>query len=604
MIPEIELALSGQYEILQTIGTGGFAKVKLGVHILTGEKVAIKIMDKEKLGNDLPRAYLETEALKVLVHQHICRLYQVIQTERKIILILEYCPGGELFDYIVARDRLPENEACIFFRQIISAVGYIHSQGFAHRDIKPENLLLDDDQRLKLIDFGLCAQPEGGMQMTLDTCCGSPAYAAPELVQGKAYLGAEVDVWSMGVLLYALVCGFLPFEDENLNQLYQKIQAGQFDIPHWLSPDCVDIIGRMLKTKPLERATLRELSIHPWLKRSGVIGEPSFESEYQAKLTELDNAAVSLMSVHHQLPLAVLRKEVMKWQYDHLTATYFLTLKRMQREEKRDARFGTPTFKASFRTPDLGIPDPTQRISSSSTSTTSTLRRSASSELELSENSRRKKGGAGSSRNSDNTENEFLIPSTPVVPQKKNSGGSEQRIPLVAKQSSGGEGTMSPAKSLDTGMAEVGLSTGSPIKMEIKYGSSKKNLFGSFEKGIDKMKLLLTPKKSRRGSNSSTLAEGPSMVKGLQNVSTTCYTDPELIIKRLHEALQAKGIFVKRKKGYTLRGKSLVSGNVSFELEVCQIPGMNYLGVRRKRLKGDAWAYKKICEQVLALASS
>ncbi|KAL7841181.1 hypothetical protein SRHO_G00248720, partial [Serrasalmus rhombeus] len=185
------------YEVYETIGSGGFAKVKLGRHILTGEKVAIKIMEKKDLGDDLPRVKTEIEAMKNLSHQHVCRLYHVIETNSKIYMVLEYCPGGELFDYIVAKDRLSEEETRVFFRQIVSALAYVHSQGYAHRDLKPENLLIDEDHNLKLIDFGLCAKPKGGLGYELMTCCGSPAYAAPELIQGKSYIGSEADVWSM-----------------------------------------------------------------------------------------------------------------------------------------------------------------------------------------------------------------------------------------------------------------------------------------------------------------------------------------------------------------------------------------------------------------------
>ncbi|MEQ2168414.1 hypothetical protein GOODEAATRI_014110 [Goodea atripinnis] len=218
-----EAAELHKYEVYETIGSGGFAKVKLGRHTLTGEKVAIKIMNKKDLGDDLPRVKVEIEAMKSLSHQHICRLYHVIETSTQIFLVLEYCPGGELFDYIIAKDRLSEQETRVFFRQIVSAMAYVHSQGYAHRDLKPENLLIDEDHNLKLIDFGLCAKPKGGLGYELMTCCGSPAYAAPELIQGKTYIGSEADVWSMGVLLFALLCGYLPFDDDNCMLLYRKI---------------------------------------------------------------------------------------------------------------------------------------------------------------------------------------------------------------------------------------------------------------------------------------------------------------------------------------------------------------------------------------------
>ncbi|KAH0999027.1 hypothetical protein HUJ05_004399 [Dendroctonus ponderosae] len=212
-------ALKGLYETEKTIGCGGFAKVKLATHLATGEKVAIKIMDKKMLGDDLHRVSLELQALKHLKHDNICQLYQVIETESQFFIIMEYCSGGELFDHIVEKNRLSESESRMFFRQIVSAVAYLHSVGYAHRDLKPENVLLDKQQNLKLIDFGLCAKPEGGMENPLHTSCGSPTYAAPELILGQQYLGCEVDVWAMGVLLYTLLTGSLPFDDLSIDNL-------------------------------------------------------------------------------------------------------------------------------------------------------------------------------------------------------------------------------------------------------------------------------------------------------------------------------------------------------------------------------------------------
>nr|XP_027226981.1 maternal embryonic leucine zipper kinase-like [Penaeus vannamei] len=316
--------LEGQYELHETIGSGGFAKVKVATHILSGEKVAIKIMDKRQLGDDLPRIYLEIEAMKQLSHQHVCKLYQVLETETKIFMVLEYCPGGELFDYIVERDRLEEEEARLFFRQIASAVAYIHTMGYAHRDLKPENLLLDDDQQLKLIDFGLCANPAGGMDQRLATCCGSPAYAAPELVSGHQYLGSEADIWSMGVLLYALLCGFLPFDDENLGALYRKIQAGVYEKPEWLSAGSRDFLGTMLQVDPKRRITITQLLNHPWI----VLGQPhgvDATSKYKDPETcGVDEDVITEIAVHQGKSRVAVRQAVCRWSYDYLTATYFL----------------------------------------------------------------------------------------------------------------------------------------------------------------------------------------------------------------------------------------------------------------------------------------
>uniref|UniRef100_A0A1I8I9W0 non-specific serine/threonine protein kinase n=1 Tax=Macrostomum lignano TaxID=282301 RepID=A0A1I8I9W0_9PLAT len=270
-------ALDGFYQLGETIGSGGFAKVKAAYHILTGEKVAIKIMTKAELGEDLPRVKNEIEALKLIEHQHICQLYQVIETNERYYIVMEYCPGGELFDYIVEKDRLDEREARALFRQILSAVGHLHLRGIAHRDLKPENILIDEDQAMKLIDFGLSARPPGGAGGLLATCCGSPAYAAPELISQQQYRGSAADVWSLGVLLYALLCGFLPFEDQSLPALYKKIQRGQFDLPCWLSPSAAELLSKMMQTDPVRRVTVPMLARHAWVTDEGRLSEVAFE---------------------------------------------------------------------------------------------------------------------------------------------------------------------------------------------------------------------------------------------------------------------------------------------------------------------------------------
>jgi len=316
-------ALQNNYDIAETIGSGGFAKVKLATHLLTGEKVAIKIMDKKALGDDLPRVKVEINAMKDLRHQHICQLMQVIETDEKIFMILEYCPGGELFDYIVAKDRLSESEARFFFRQIIAALAYIHSKGYAHRDLKPENLLLDDNQCLKLIDFGLCAKPKGGMENLLSTCCGSPAYAAPELILGKSYLGAEADLWSMGVLLYALLCGYLPFDDDNINLLYKKIQNGKYELPAWLSQDSINLLNDLLQTDPKKRITMQQLVFHPWVLK-GYSSCVDWQTRYYFK--DLDRECLSEIGLYFGKSLKEVTDHIQQWNYDFLTATYYLLL--------------------------------------------------------------------------------------------------------------------------------------------------------------------------------------------------------------------------------------------------------------------------------------
>lgn len=177
---------------------------------------------------------------------------------------MEYAQGGEVFDYIVNCHRVKEPEACSFFHQIIDGVEYLHKLNIVHRDLKPENLLLTKDNVIKIVDFGLSNTYKTGE--TLKTACGSPCYAAPEMIQGKRYHGSHVDIWSCGVILYALVCGYLPFEDPNTNNLYKKIISGEFKMPKFLSADAQDLISKILNTDPSKRYRIADIREHNWHK--------------------------------------------------------------------------------------------------------------------------------------------------------------------------------------------------------------------------------------------------------------------------------------------------------------------------------------------------
>lgn len=197
-------------------------------------------------------------------HPHIIRLYEVIDTPSDIFVVMEYVSGGELFDFIVSRGRLPADEARHFFHQIVSAIEYCHFNKVVHRDLKPENLLLDSDNNIKLADFGLSNVVHDGD--FLRTSCGSPNYAAPEVISGNLYAGAEVDVWSCGVILYALLCGTLPFDDESIPNLFKKIKSGMYSLPSHLSQLSRDLVLRMLVVDPMKRATIQEVRAHPWFQ--------------------------------------------------------------------------------------------------------------------------------------------------------------------------------------------------------------------------------------------------------------------------------------------------------------------------------------------------
>ncbi|XP_077962574.1 serine/threonine-protein kinase MARK2 isoform X18 [Gasterosteus aculeatus] len=249
----------GNYRLLKTIGKGNFAKVKLARHVLTGKEVAVKIIDKTQLNSSsLQKLFREVRIMKMLNHPNIVKLFEVIETEKTLYLVMEYASGGEVFDYLVAHGRMKEKEARAKFRQIVSAVQYCHQKCIVHRDLKAENLLLDADMNIKIADFGFSNEFTLGNK--LDTFCGSPPYAAPELFQGKKYDGPEVDVWSLGVILYTLVSGSLPFDGQNLKELRERVLRGKYRIPFYMSTDCENLLKKFLILNPSKRGSLEACS--------------------------------------------------------------------------------------------------------------------------------------------------------------------------------------------------------------------------------------------------------------------------------------------------------------------------------------------------------
>lgn len=274
----------GGYTIGKTLGEGSFGKVKAGVHNLTGVPVAIKIVDKIHA----PSVVREVETWRQMHHRHIAQLYEVITTESKIHMVMEYCSGGEAFDYIVKNGKISEEsgQAQSIFSQIVEAVGYCHSHGFVHRDLKLENILLNNDGQVKLIDFGFTR--DYTRQNLLQTYCGSLAYAAPEMICGTKYSGPCADVWSLGVILYSLVCGHLPFDDKNEAVIQKQILALDYSIPETVSPKCRDLIQKILVLNPIQRLTLPHIMLHPWLECHLPVPASTFSSlELQSSFATL-----------------------------------------------------------------------------------------------------------------------------------------------------------------------------------------------------------------------------------------------------------------------------------------------------------------------------
>lgn len=283
----------GKYQIIRTLGEGSFGKVKLAYHLTTGQKVALKIINRKTLAKSDMQGRIEREIsyLRLLRHPHIIKLYDVIKSKDEIIMVIEFA-GKELFDYIVQKGKMEENEGRRFFQQIISAVEYCHRHKIVHRDLKPENLLLDDQLNVKIADFGLSNFMSDGN--FLKTSCGSPNYAAPEVISGKLYAGPEVDVWSCGVILYVMLCGRLPFDDEFIPALFKKISNGVYTIPNYLSQGAKNLLTRMLVVNPLNRITIHEIMQDEWFTTN--IADYLLPTDVPKKHSEIDENAVNQLS--------------------------------------------------------------------------------------------------------------------------------------------------------------------------------------------------------------------------------------------------------------------------------------------------------------------
>ncbi|XP_039872663.1 serine/threonine-protein kinase BRSK2-like isoform X5 [Simochromis diagramma] len=253
----------GPYRLEKTLGKGQTGLVKLGVHCVTNQKVAIKIVNREKLSESvLMKVEREIAILKLIEHPHVLKLHDVYENKKYLYLVLEHVSGGELFDYLVKKGRLTPKEARKFFRQIISALDFCHSHSICHRDLKPENLLLDEKNNIRIADFGMASLQVG--DSLLETSCGSPHYACPEVIRGEKYDGRKADAWSCGVILFALLVGALPFDDDNLRNLLEKVKLGVFHMPHFIPPDCQNLLRGMIEVDPIKRLTLEQIQKHTW----------------------------------------------------------------------------------------------------------------------------------------------------------------------------------------------------------------------------------------------------------------------------------------------------------------------------------------------------
>lgn len=282
--------LTDRYEVGRLLGQGTFAKVYYGRSVHTNESVAIKMIDKEKvmrvgLSDQIKR---EISVMRIAKHPNVVELYEVMATKSRIYFVIEYCKGGELFNKVV-KGKLREDVAWKYFYQLISAVDFFHSRGVYHRDIKPENLLLDDNDNLKISDFGLsaladCKRHDG----LLHTTCGTPAYVAPEVINRKGYDGTKADIWSCGVVLFVLLAGYLPFHDSNLMEMYRKIGKGAFKCPSWFAPEVKRLLCRMLDPDHESRITISKIKESSWFRKGLLMKHKKMEKQVREAANSME----------------------------------------------------------------------------------------------------------------------------------------------------------------------------------------------------------------------------------------------------------------------------------------------------------------------------
>ena len=318
----------GNYHLIQQIGKGTFSNVALGIHIPTKHKVAIKILQKSKIQDqtDIERINREIIILKMINHPHLAKLYETITTKNNIYLVMPYINGGDLFDYIFENTKLSEEVAKMLFAQIISCMEYLNKLNICHRDIKPENILLNNKKDyITMIDFGLsnfCSYTN-----LLKSSCGSPCYASPEMIKGEPYNGIISDIWSCGVVLYSMLVGCLPFDDDDLQRLYNKIIKGDFVLPSYLSSEAIDLIKQMLIVDVNKRITISKIKKHKWMRDCPCIYRRTYTPHKHVEVVDKDIAHIikaKYFSEDKDVTEKTICNSVMKKYCDKYSAFYYM----------------------------------------------------------------------------------------------------------------------------------------------------------------------------------------------------------------------------------------------------------------------------------------
>eukprot|EP00732_Lithocolla_globosa_P003556 Lithocolla_globosa_v1_NODE_2903_length_1830_cov_9.584225.p1 type:complete len:595 gc:universal NODE_2903_length_1830_cov_9.584225:31-1815(+) len=581
----------GNYMVEKTIGQGTYGKVKLGYQLQNREKVAIKVIEKASIENErqVKRIQKEIRFLKLLSHPSIVKVYDVLETEKEIFIVMEYASGGELFDYIVANKRVKEKEARSFFRQIISAVDYCHQNSVIHRDLKPENLLLDDQKRMKIIDFGF--SNTFASNELLNTFCGSPFYAAPEMILGKRYEGPEVDVWSLGVILFALLCGHLPFDDDDQKELYRKIASATYTTPSYLTADAKNLISRMITVHPKKRATLEEIKSHVWVNE-GYSGPPENLIENRQPIDAANpNQEIVEKLIQFGYTEADIQANLKKPTINPISSTYYLIQEMFKRDEEKmkkllESKKAMKEMSGSL----MALPEdkPISEVKVAQTVSGGSGGNKYGTILD--DFTRGPVGGDGAS--------------TPTSPTSPEGEQQPQQAPKTSNPLITGRRA---SVAVTTPSSQPGAPTVGPLFPNKHDKSSGAGAGGTptphpAQQVGRRLSLPALEYSAKKENSRNAIAPGQMRtISGLFNASTTSNKMPAEIVKEIERVLVAAELVYEFDGNYTFICEDTNRKTpISFEIEICKINRLSMFGIHLKRIRGSIWNYKKLANKIVA----